>query len=73
MLLYSYYDTKGRFWSSLALSKASQNPCHQREMTVSANHGRVSGPVHNLLVQFFTLNSSKIEVFKTYFFDTVIT
>ena len=29
--------------------------------------------VHNLLVQFFTLGSSKIEVFETCFFDVVIT
>ena len=27
---------------------------------------------HNLLMQFFTLGSSKIEVFETHFFDTVI-
>ena len=27
------------------------------------------GLVHNLLMQFFTLGSSKIEVFKTYVFD----
>ena len=31
------------------------------------------GLVHNLLVQFFTLGSSKIEVFDTCVFDTVIT
>ena len=31
------------------------------------------GWVHNLLMQLFTLGSSKIEVFKTYFFDIVIT
>ena len=31
------------------------------------------GLVHNLLMHFFTLGSSKIRVFKTYFFDTVIT
>ena len=31
------------------------------------------GLVHNLLMQFFTLGSSKIEVFETYFFDIVIT
>ena len=31
------------------------------------------GLVHNLLMQFFTLGSSKIEVSETYFFDTVIT
>ena len=30
------------------------------------------GVVHNLLVQLFTLGNSKIEVFETYFFDTVI-
>ena len=29
--------------------------------------------VHNLLMQFFTLDSSKIEVFKTCFFDIVTT
>ena len=31
------------------------------------------GWVHNLLMQFFTLGSLKIEVFETYFFDTMIT
>ena len=35
--------------------------------------GGPKGLVHNLLVQFFTLGSSKIEVSRTYFFDTVIT
>ena len=29
--------------------------------------------MHNLLMPFFTLDGSKIEVFETYFFDTVIT
>ena len=29
--------------------------------------------VHNLLLQFFTLGSSKIELFETYFYDLVIT
>ena len=29
--------------------------------------------VHNLLCSFFTLGSSKIEVFETCFYDTVIT
>ena len=33
--------------------------------------GAPKGLVHNL--QFFTLDSSKIEVFETCFFDTVIT
>ena len=42
-------------------------------MTVSTNNGLVNGPVHNLLVQFFTLGSSKIEVFETCFFDVVTT
>ena len=31
------------------------------------------GLVHNLLMQLFTLGSSKIEVFEPYFSDTVIT
>ena len=31
------------------------------------------GLVHNVLMQLFTLGSSKIEVFETYFFDIVIT
>ena len=29
-------------------------------MTVSTNNGLVNGPVHNLLLQIFTLGSSKI-------------
>ena len=29
--------------------------------------------VHNLLMQLFTLGSSKFEVLETYFYDTVIT
>ena len=35
--------------------------------------GAPKGLVHNLLMQIFTLGSSKIEVFETYFFNTVIT
>ena len=35
--------------------------------------GAPRGLVHNLLMQFFTLGSSKIEVFETCFFDIVIT
>ena len=31
------------------------------------------GLEHNLLMQFFTLDSSKIEVFETHFLDSVIT
>ena len=58
---------------SLALLRAVHNPCQRREMTVSNNNGLVNGPVHNLLVQFFTPSSSKIEVFETGFFDIVTT
>ena len=39
----------------------------------AARGGSPKGLVHNLLMQFFTLGSSKIEVFETYFYDTVIT
>ena len=35
--------------------------------------GAPKGLVRNLLVQFFTLDSSKIEAFETHFLDTVIT
>ena len=42
-------------------------------MTVSTNKGLVNGPVHNLLMQFFTPGSSKIEVFELCFFDVVTT
>ena len=35
--------------------------------------GAPKGLVHNLLMQFFTLDSSKIEVFKTCFSDMVTT
>ena len=35
--------------------------------------GLVNGPVHNLLMQFFTLDGSKIEVFETCFDDIVTT
>ena len=34
--------------------------------------GSPRGLLHNLLMQFFTLGCSKIEVFETCFFDTVI-
>ena len=53
---------EGRFLQSLALPRAVHNPCQRRKMTVSTNNGLVSGPVHNLLMEFFTLGSSKIEV-----------
>ena len=35
--------------------------------------GGQTGSVHILLLQFFSLHSSKVEVFETYFFDIVIT
>ena len=35
--------------------------------------GAPKGLVHNLLMQFFTPDSSKIEVFETCFFDIVTT
>ena len=35
--------------------------------------GPPRGLVHNLLVQFFTVESSKMGVFETCFFDTVTT
>ena len=58
---------------SLALLRAVHNPCQKRKMALSTNNGLVNGLVHNLLMQFFTLDSSKIEVSETYFFDILIT
>ena len=39
----------------------------------SGGGGSPKGRVHNLLMQFFTPDSSKMEVFETYFFDIVTT
>ena len=64
---------EGRFLQSVVLPRAVHNACQRREMAVSTNNGLVNGPVHNLLMQFFNLGSSKIEVFKTSFYDIVIT
>ena len=64
---------KDVFLQSLALLMAVHNPCQRREMAVSANIRLVNGPGHNLLMQFFTPDSSKIEVFETCFFDIVTT
>ena len=75
---------KDVFLQSVALPRADQNPCQGREMTVSTNNGLVNGPVHNLLMQFFTLGSSKIDAIfhlgqlknrssRNFFFDIVIT
>ena len=75
-MLWQYMPTRIRkdvFLQSLALLRAGQNPFQRREMTVSTNNGLVNGPAHNPLMQFFTLGSSKIEVFETYFFDIVTT
>ena len=57
-------DMEGRFLQSLALLRAVHNPCQRREMAVSTNNGLVNGPVHNLLMQFFTVGSSQLEVFE---------
>ena len=62
---------EGRFLQSLAPPIAGQCRCQRHEMAVSTNNGLVNGPVHNLLMQFFTLGSSKIEVFETCFYDIV--
>ena len=58
---------KDIFLQSLALLRAGHNPCQRREMTVSTNNGLVNGPVHNLLMQFFTLGSSRNRSFQNLF------
>ena len=64
---------EGRFLQSVALPRAGPCRCQRREMTISTNNGLVNGPVHNLLMQFFTLGSSKIEVFETCYYDILTT
>ena len=62
---------KDVFLQSLALPRARQCRYQSREMAVSTNNDLVNGPGHNL--QFFTLGSSKIEVFGTYSYDIMTT
>ena len=64
---------EGHFLQSLALPRAGPCRCQRREMTISTNNGLVKGPVHNLLMQFCTLGSSKFEVFKTCYYDILAT
>ena len=71
--VYASQDTEGRFLQPLALLRAVHNPCQRREMAVSANIRLVNGLGHNLLMHFFTPDSSKIEVFETCFFDILTT
>ena len=47
--------------------------CFSPHLRLGRVGGGQSGLVHNLLMQFFSLYSSKIEVSETYFFDIVIT
>ena len=48
--------------------------CFSPYLGIGCGGGRTSnGPVHYLLMQFFTVSSSKIEVFGTHFFDIVAT
>ena len=53
--------------------RIGHNACQRREMGVSTNNGLVNGQVHNLLMQFFTPGSSKIEVLETCFSAIVTT
>ena len=53
--VYASQDTERRFLQSLALLRAGHNLCQRREMALSTNDDLVNGPVHNLLMQFFTL------------------
>ena len=46
--------------------------CFSLYLGIGCWGGSPKGLVHNLLMQFFTIYSSKMEVFDTYFFDRVI-
>ena len=41
--------------------------CFSPYLCIGCGGGGQTGLVHNLLMQFFTLDSSKIEVFRLYF------
>ena len=59
--------------SGLAKSRSQpvpkrRNDCFHQQWVTEMN-----GPINNLLLQIFTLDSSKIEVFETFFYEIVIT
>ena len=67
-------DTKGRFLQSVARRGPVKTHAKDTKCVFPPIMAYKSEwAVHNLLIEFFTLGSSKIEVFETYFFDTVIT
>ena len=61
------------FFAVSSLAGSRSQPVPKTRNDVSTNNGLVNGPVHNLRIQFFTLGSSKIEVFETCFYDIVTT
>ena len=71
--VYAFKDTEGRFFQFLALLRAVYNGCQRREMAVYTNNSLVNGPVHNLLMQLFTVGSSNIEVLESCLLNIVIT
>ena len=46
--------------------------CFSLDLDIGPGGGGPKGFVHKLLRQFFTIGSSKIEVFACYFFDAVV-
>ena len=68
-------DTKGHFFAVCSLAEGRSKPLPKMQNDCFRQYWLtlVNGPVHNLLMQFFTLDSEKIGVSETYFFDTVIT
>ena len=47
--------------------------CFSPYLSIGCGGGSPKGLVRNLLMQFFTLGGSKIEVSETYFFDILTT
>ena len=47
--------------------------CFSPYLGIRGGGGSPNGVIHNLLMQFFALYSSKLEVFEGYFFGIVIT
>ena len=50
-----------------------QGPAKKQQPDGMSHRGSPKGLVHHLLMLFFAPGSSKIEVFETYLFDSMIT
>ena len=60
-------EYKRTFFAFSSLAEGRLMPVRKTQMSVSTNNGLVNGLVHNLPLQFFTLDSSKSKFLKIIF------